>query len=419
MSTSVGQQLRQARETLSISIEQAALATRIRAHYLKALEAGDYSSFPSTAHVRGFLRAYAEYLGIDSELIIADLEGASPSSVKPKEQDIARKVEKPSPSNPDAAKEIFIVLGERLKNQRELLGLTHEEVEEHTHLRWHYLQALEAGNLDGLPSPVQGRGMLNNYATFLGLDPEPLLLQFADGLQAKLAAKRATQTANRPRIEPKQTTRSPTLRWLLSGEVFIGIMLAVCLLIFVLWGAIRTFSMVTNPEITSTAPSIADVLLATSTPIETSTPLPPDTQSAPTALSISPIEVTGVSVAGSTPIESGQAGVQINIAVRQRAYMRVIVDGEVIFEGRVLPGSAYPFSGDRQIEVVTGNGAGLQVNFNGEDQGVLGSFGQVADRIYTPQGVLVPTPTITSTPQPAQPSPGITTAAPASPTAQP
>ena len=78
--------------------------------------------------------------------------------------------------------------------------------------------------------------------------------------------------------------------------------------------------------------------------------------------------------------------------------MRVTVDGEVQFEGRVIPGSAYTFTGDSQVEVLTGNGAGLQVFYNQQNIGLLGEFGQVVNRIFTPQEILLPTPTITMTP---------------------
>ena len=71
-------------------------------------------------------------------------------------------------------------------------------MERHTHIRMHYVRALEAGNLAGLPSPVQGKGMLNNYAAFLGLDTDAMLLRFADGLQARLAARQPERTAARP-----------------------------------------------------------------------------------------------------------------------------------------------------------------------------------------------------------------------------
>jgi hypothetical protein len=91
--------------------------------------------------------------------------------------------------------------------------------------------------------------------------------------------------------------------------------------------------------------------------------------------------------------------------------MRVSVDGDIEFEGRVIPGSAYSFSGEFQIELLTGNGAALQVFFNGEDLGVLGVYGEVIYEVYTPQGVVLPTPTNTPVPTntpPASPTPPAT-----------
>ena len=77
--------------------------------------------------------------------------------------------------------------------------------------------------------------------------------------------------------------------------------------------------------------------------------------------------------------------------------MRVTVDGEVQFEGQVLVGTVYPFAGSDQIEVVSGNGAGLVVYYNGQNMGPMGQFGEVVDLIYTMDGILLPTPTVTPT----------------------
>jgi len=81
--------------------------------------------------------------------------------------------------------ELFAELGAKLLERREALNLTREEIERHIHLRSHYLQALEQGDFDGLPSAVQTRGMLSNYAAFLDLDVDALLLNFADVLQVR------------------------------------------------------------------------------------------------------------------------------------------------------------------------------------------------------------------------------------------
>src|SRR4030065_1953305 len=63
---SIGDQLRQAREAQAISLDQAAQATHIRLRYLEALEANKFELLPSSAQVRGFLRAYGEYLKLNS-----------------------------------------------------------------------------------------------------------------------------------------------------------------------------------------------------------------------------------------------------------------------------------------------------------------------------------------------------------------
>ncbi|MFH1907224.1 MAG: hypothetical protein ABIL11_07575, partial [Chloroflexota bacterium] len=56
-------------------------------------------------------------------------------------------------------------------------------------------------------------------------------------------------------------------------------------------------------------------------------------------------------------------------------------------------GSAYPFDGDDQIEVLTGDGSAVQIIYNQADLGVMGTFGEVVNRIYTPKNILNPTPT--------------------------
>ena len=62
----------------------------------------------------------------------------------------------------------------------------------------------------------------------------------------------------------------------------------------------------------------------------------------------------------------------------------------------------YTYQAASQIEVLVGNAAALRVAFNGRDMGLMGSFGEVVDRIYTVQGVFTPTatppPTPTATP---------------------
>ena len=66
----LGETLRRARLDRGISIEDAARDTRIRARYLEALEAEDLNLLPPSVYTRGFVRTYAEYLGLNPQAMV-------------------------------------------------------------------------------------------------------------------------------------------------------------------------------------------------------------------------------------------------------------------------------------------------------------------------------------------------------------
>ncbi len=378
MNESIGQQLRQARQERKLSLLQVAQATHIRQHYLEAMEAGDFAHLPSKAQARGFLRAYASYIGLDANVLLSDLSGEPALSDADQLADRQASVPEGASASTGSG-EIFVEIGQKLLNQREMLGFSLEEVERNIHVRLHYLRALEAGDLQGLPSPVQGRGMLNNYANFLGLDPDPLLLRYADGLQEQLAAKQATRP--RPQVDrPDRPARPNPFTRVLSSDFMIGGVLVVALAVFIIWGVIRINSLRSTPAPSVTVPSVAEALLETPPGAEEISPTPSLTPTPLGTLQVAPppveVEVTSpegeeTAIDGTPSLDAGGA-IQLSVSVIQRAWMRVIVDGEIEFEGRVIPGSAYQFSGQERIELLTGNGAALQLFFNENDLGVSG-----------------------------------------------
>jgi len=61
----IGQQLKAARERKGVTASQAAAATHLKVQHVEALEHDDYSRMPVPTYAKGFLRIYAEYLGLD------------------------------------------------------------------------------------------------------------------------------------------------------------------------------------------------------------------------------------------------------------------------------------------------------------------------------------------------------------------
>lgn len=66
----IGTSLRQARQHRALEIADVERETRIRAKYLNALEEERFDVLPAVAYVRGFLRTYAEFLGLDGNLLV-------------------------------------------------------------------------------------------------------------------------------------------------------------------------------------------------------------------------------------------------------------------------------------------------------------------------------------------------------------
>lgn len=61
----IGGILRRAREARGATLREAQAATKISLKYLEALECGSESAFPGEVYLKGFLRTYAEFLGLD------------------------------------------------------------------------------------------------------------------------------------------------------------------------------------------------------------------------------------------------------------------------------------------------------------------------------------------------------------------
>ncbi len=352
-------------------------------------------------------------------------------------------------------------LGSLLRQKRESLGLTLEEVERHTHIRIKHLQAIEADDLSAIPSVPQARGFIRNYTAFLGITPEELAARTGEAKPkppapptAKIsppvaaappsAPTSAPRTAPNPATEPVSPFREdiatgvPTLprpetyarpraladrsavrEWFRFDRIFGGI-IALTIIGLLGWGG---YSMAMNFS-ASPKPAATESFLPAGSETPTGSPAADQTAAPGTlesATGETPPSGTVELTPGATPSESVllpgtlavatlaptsfptplggvYTDVRIHITVLQHAYLMVTVDGNVKFSDRVQPGDTYDYIGQRTVTLATGNGAAISVLFNGVDEGALGRFGEVVALTYTPQGVLTPTPAATLTP---------------------
>jgi len=257
------------------------------------------------------------------------------------------------------------------------------------------LESFEQGNFAVAESQVQVRGMLRNYARFLGLEEERILEYYA--------ATQSNPTRQRRRFgrvveeesqlqAPRKITdtqpKPPTIldppadrfAWIggaLRNLTLVLISIAsVAVIAFVIYDTLNLGSGTGEESIVEAGLQTASAQPPGSiTPTYTMTWTPRPDDATPT---------TDFSIAGI-------GGVQVSIEMLQRSFVRVSVDGVEQFAGVMEPGDEAQYEGNNQIEMTAASAPAVLITFNGIEQEPFGTRGQQVTWDFSPTGLEVMT----------------------------
>lgn len=272
-------------------------------------------------------------------------------------------------------------IAKTLKEARHRLGLTLEEAERSTRIRTHYLEALEKGELQSIPSQVQARGFLKNYSEYLGLDSGAILQRYSEVVhsQRTLPLRRVRQDdqATRPSVAVRRRR--------ISADLVIAGVITIAVLAVLVWGIGLVAS-----SLRGQPPAESAFLIPTFTP--TAEGETPGSEQALLAVAQTPTPP-------SIEIPPGLTNaLDLRLLIERRSWINVEVDGEVKESRRAAPGELLEFQGEQLIKVTTANGGGVRVFFRGDDQGLLGELNEIVTRLWVRSGAITPTPSATPNP---------------------
>lgn len=179
-------------------------------------------------------------------------------------------------------------LPERLYAARERKGVDLYRAERDTKIRARYLGALERGDYKDLPGAVYTKGFLRNYAMYLGLDPDEVLLQWRK--------ERGEVKDPTPAIVERRPIAAPSKGLTFSPGVVVAALLTVVVIAFGAYLGIQVLRFAKPPTIAVTQPATAviDVDESTTTYTLEGTTLPGATVSIATP-GRDPYQVTALS----------------------------------------------------------------------------------------------------------------------------
>ncbi|WP_377960266.1 helix-turn-helix domain-containing protein [Almyronema epifaneia] len=271
-------------------------------------------------------------------------------------------------------------VGIYLRQVRQELSQSLEEIATRIFIRPSLLRAIEEADADPLPEPVFIHGFIRRYGDALGLDGMAL----ADNFSVKTAMAHSTATAPaafvakplppEPAATATLTPAPPAQRR--SESTPAGPLLAIAAFVIVIIGAVVALPRLLQPAADAPDPA----------PEATTEPAPEDTAAPDPVATPEP----ATPAAPETPASTAPVSVSVNLT--GDSWMRVIVDGQSQFEGLLTAGSQETWEGQEEITITAGNAGAVALSANGEEAVPVGSPGQVQTVTFTPNSAGNATP---------------------------
>lgn len=265
-------------------------------------------------------------------------------------------------------------IGARFSRIRVEKNLTVEQISKHTMISRRVIVAIEKGNLQDLPEPFYIKALIAKYAKAIGTvanwDYEKLAKEDPSLVSQKPQKDKANSHRGRSNIAIQSSVSKPKPRFSKGFQLKPAHLYLIYIALVI--GAIKAIaSWVEEPVIVNNQ-AIPEQNIALT---EEKAPL---IGNVPTTISsASPSQF--VSQSSSNNSES----VLVDIDLKERCWLKVVVDGKVEFEGTLSKGSKRSWQGKEQINIIAGNAGGVVVTYNQGKEKILGEPGQVQEVTYT------------------------------------
>jgi cytoskeleton protein RodZ len=311
--------------------------------------------------------------------------------------------------------------GERLQREREMRGVTLDEIAEATKIGTRSLRALEAQEFEKLPGGIFNKGFVRAYAKFLGIDEEQAVADYETAAREKLAAKGAkTLPVPRPeQDEASEEERAAVERSRRAGMIVVLLAAAAFVLAYFVWAH---YSQAVNPSAPQ-PPATSEPVPAESAPAErVAVPATPELEPgaptdsinpAPSASSAVPVDAARETALEGAPTASGSAPAggalatagprqtpaagseaqpqefEVRLQAVEDCWVSIAADGQPVMEDLLSASSEKTVRARREISLKVGNAGGVKVFFNGKLLPPLGEPNKTSMVNFTPEGLQV------------------------------
>ncbi len=312
--------------------------------------------------------------------------------------------------------------GERLRREREMRGISLENIAESTKIGTRLLRALEEEQFELLPGGIFNKGFVRAYAKYLGLNEDEAVTEYLIAAGESSLDPRVIAEQNEPRIDRsgRDTGNSRAIGFPIIPVLILLVVIAAGM------GGWRIYrDRVQQRQATAEASPVP--VSPTSQPVgppaaASGSPGQPGTDTNAAAGSNNP---TGTTAQDRTPAEQGAKTAQdvrsstaagnspvsassppaaaavasptgevfeVTVRAKDHAWVSIKSDGKIAVRGIIAPPDVKTVRATDQIVFWTGNAGAVEISFNGQPVALEGGPNTAGTLVFNSHGVAIPKP---------------------------
>ena len=247
--------------------------------------------------------------------------------------------------------------GEHLRRERELRGVSLDEVSAGTRIKTSFLEALENGRWEQLPGGAFNRGFIRATSRFLGLDEDGMVAEYALETGAVAQIKSAPEPSG---AMPRDYRPAAIALCAFLVIVIIGA-----------WFARHEYRVYKQKRAALAAQAATATPAATTDQLDAASADPPEpADPAPASARDSQLpasETTPSTVGGSVNPSVVPDILQLKVAATKRTDVKIVGDGKTLFKGRIRSDAPKTFEAHNTFEITASDAALVQLELNGRN----------------------------------------------------
>ena len=278
--------------------------------------------------------------------------------------------------------------GEKLRRERELRGISLDQIATATKISTRMLKALEDEKFDLLPGGIFNKGFIRAYAKFLGIDEDQAVADYVAANGPEEPINNLPQIADIPDKPVRQVDDEGTISW--------NTIVVLVLLVATGYGGWTYYkhhkaereSRVASAPIPapSTAPVEAPANPMTPKTVDVGTTKSPAKTSAETTAKRVPGTVNTSPAALKTDSSEPAPKPAVDLVIRtsEESWVQAIADGKTAFSETLPAATEKHVTAARRITLTIGNAGGVEVTYNGATLPDIGGPGKVRTIVFSP-----------------------------------